>query len=87
VELPYGDGALSMVVIVPNDLDAFEAELSAASLGEIVDAIADGGIHLTMPKWSARTHIRLNDTLAALGMATAFTGAADFSGMIDGNGL
>lgn len=87
VELPYGDGALSMVVIVPNDLEAFEAQLSAASLGEIVDAIADGGIHLTMPKWSARMHIQLNDTLAALGMPTAFTGAADFSGMIDGGGL
>src|SRR5690606_20775706 len=47
----------------------------------------DGGIHLTMPKWSARTHVQLNDTLAALGMPTAFSGAADFSGMIEGGGL
>jgi serpin B len=87
VELPYGDGALSMVVIVPNDLEAFEAELSTAALDEIVGAIEDGGIHLTMPKWSARTHITLNETLAGLGMPTAFSGAADFSGMIDGGGL
>jgi serpin B len=87
VELPYGDGALSMVVIVPNDLEAFEAELSTAALDEIVGAIEDGGIHLTMPKWSARTHITLNETLAGLGMPTAFSGAADFSRMIDGGGL
>jgi serpin B len=87
VELPYGDGALSMVVIVPNDLEAFEAELSTAALDDIVGAIEDGGIHLTMPKWSARTHITLNETLAGLGMPTAFSGAADFSGMIDDGGL
>ena len=87
VELPYGDGALSMVVIQPNDFAAFEAELSTASLDSVVSAIDDGGIHLTMPKWSARTHLQLNDTLAALGMPTAFSGAADFSGMIEGGGL
>lgn len=87
VELPYGDGALSMVIIQPSDFAAFEAGLSAASLDDIFDAIDDGGIHLTMPKWSARTHVQLNDTLAALGMPTAFSGAADFSGMIEGGGL
>lgn len=87
VELPYGDGALSMVIIQPNDFPAFEAQLSVGSLDDVVDAIDDGGIHLTMPKWSARTHVQLNDTLAALGMPTAFSGAADFSGMIQGGGL
>lgn len=87
VELPYGDGALSMVIIQPNDFAAFEAELSVASLHDVVDAINDGGIHLTMPKWSARTHVQLNDTLTALGMPTAFSGAADFSGMTEGGGL
>lgn len=41
-----------------------------------------------MPKWSSRTHVTLNDTLAALGMPTAFAaGAADFSGMVEGGGL
>ena len=87
VELPYGDGALSMVVIVPDDLAAFEDRLDVATLDEIVDAIDDGGIHLTIPKWSARTHLQLNDTLIALGMPTAFSGAADFSGMTEGGGL
>jgi serpin B len=87
VELPYGGGALSMVVIVPADLAAFEAELTTESLAAVIDQIADGGIHLSMPKWTARTHVTLNDTLVALGMPTAFGGAADFSGMVDGGGL
>jgi serpin B len=87
VELPYGDGALSMVVIVPTDFASFEAELTTESLTGVIDRIQDGGIHLSIPTWTARTHVQLNDTLAELGMPTAFTGAADFSGMIDGGGL
>ena len=87
VELPYGGGALSMVVIVPNDLAAFEAALTQESLTATIASIEDGGIHLSLPRWTARTHIRLDDILVALGMPTAFTPAADFSGMVDGGGL
>ena len=87
VELPYGDGALSMVVIVPTDLVAFEADLTTESLTAVIDQIQDGGIHLSMPKWTARTHVQMNDTLSTLGMPTAFGGSADFSGMVDGGGL
>ncbi len=87
VELPYGGGALSMVVVQPNDLAAFEANLNTDTLDSVFDSITDGGIHLSLPKWSARTHLTLNDTLAELGMPTAFGGGADFSGMVDGGGI
>jgi serpin B len=87
VELPYGGGALSMVVIVPSDIAAFEAALTDDSLTATLASIEDGGIHLSLPRWTARTHVRLDDILAALGMPTAFTAAADFSGMVDGGGL
>lgn len=87
VELPYGGGALSMVVVMPNDLAEFEANLTTDSLTGVFDSITDGGIHLSLPKWSARTHLTLNDTLAEMGMPTAFGDGADFSGMVDGGGL
>lgn len=87
VELPYGGGALSMVVVMPTDLAAFEANLNTESLDDVFDSITDGGIHLSLPKWSARTHLTLNDTLAEMGMPTAFDGNADFSGMVDGGGI
>jgi serpin B len=87
VELPYGGGALSMVIIVPNDLAAYEAALTPESLAATIASIEDGGIHLSLPKWTARTHVTLSDTLAAMGMPTAFTDSADFSGMVDGGGL
>ena len=87
VELPYGGGALSMVVIVPNDLGEFEAALTPESLSATIASIKEGGIHLSLPRWNARTHLTLNDTLAALGMPTAFNNGADFSGIVDGGGL
>ena len=87
VELPYGGGALSMVVIAPTDLAAFEADLTTESLAAVIDQIRGGGIHLSMPKWAARTHVQMNDMLQALGMPTAFSSGADFSGMVEGGGL
>ena len=87
VELPYGGGALSMIVIAPTDLTAFEAELTTESLSAVIDQIRDGGIHLSLPKWAARTHVEMSAILSTLGMPTAFTAAADFSGMVDGGGL
>jgi len=87
VELPYGGGALSMVIIVPDDLATFEASLTPQTLASAIASIHEGGIHLSMPKWTARTHLTLNRTLSALGMPTAFTAAADFSGMVEGGGL
>jgi serpin B len=88
VELPYGGGALSMVVIVPTDLAAFEDRLTTESLIGVIGQIRDGGIHLSLPRWTARTHVQMKSTLTALGMPTAFSqAAADFSGMVDGGGL
>lgn len=87
VELPYGGGALSMVVIVPADLETFETTLTPESLDAVIDTIGDGGIHLSLPRWTARTHLSLKETLSALGMPMAFGGSADFSGMVEGGGL
>ena len=42
---------------------------------------------LTLPKFEFVSEFRLNDALAALGMAVAFGGEADFSGMIGGRDL
>ena len=87
VELPYKGGHLVMDVIVPKDLARFEAGLTVTSLGALLAQIKDGGIHLTMPKFSTRTHVGLNAILKDMGMPTAF-GAADFSGITGGaNGL
>lgn len=83
-ELPYDGGKLSMVVVVPDDLAAFEASLDAQRIGAIVDSISTHMLDLTLPKFEFDAPLALKEVLVELGMVDAFTdGAADFSG-IDG---
>jgi serpin B len=86
VRLPYSGEQLSMTVVVPEDLPAFEQRLDVALLQQVEAAIKPGGIHLSLPRFTARTHLSLVETLAAMGMPSAF-GDADFSGMTHGGGL
>lgn len=82
VELPYVGGSLALTVIVPDDLAAFEAELSADRLAAITGALGERQVSLTFPKFGIETKARLAEVLAALGMPTAFDpDRADFSGI------
>jgi serine protease inhibitor len=82
VELPYVGGKLSMLVIVPDDLAAFEQTLDDKGLAAIVAGLAIRNVSdLGLPKFGAESKIQLKPVLAALGMPTAFTDSADFSGM------
>ncbi len=81
VEIPYVGGSLAMTVILPDDLAAFEQALTADQLAAITGALAGTQVSLTLPKFSIETKAQLGDVLAALGMPTAFTDAADFSGI------
>lgn len=86
VRLPYSGEELSMTVIVPDDLASFEQKLDVALLEQVEASIRPGGIHLSLPRFTARTHLSLADTLADMGMPSAF-GSADFSGMTPGREL
>jgi serpin B len=86
VELPYRGDELSMVVIVPENLPAFEAGLSAESLGELLEAIKPGGIHLSLPKLEFSFHASLVDAFKTLGLTSLFDGA-DFSNITGATGL
>ncbi len=87
VELPYGAGDLSMVVIVPDDLDAFVRDLDPEGLQQIFDGISEQGIHLSLPKFSFSSDVPLDETLKRLGIRSAYRPDADFSGMTAGGGL
>ncbi len=68
VRLPYAGRRLAMTVIVPEDLRSFERTLNADVLEQVEANIRDGGIHLSLPRFTARTHLALADTLAEMGM-------------------
>jgi len=84
VRMPYVNDAVSMIVILPkaNDgLPAVEKTLDAQSLDKIIADFRNNQVNITLPKFKADQTLPLNKTLADLGIKTAFTHAADFSGM------
>jgi serpin B len=88
VELPYDGRELSMVVIVPDDMAAFEAELSGQRLEAVLSVQRSyKRLSLSFPGFEFRTSIDLKEKLEALGVRQAFTRDADFSGMTGGKDL
>lgn len=81
VEIPYIGSSLAMMVIVPDNLAAFEQALTADQLASITAGLAEAQVSLTFPKFSIETKAELADVLSALGMPSAFDGRADFSGI------
>ena len=80
VELPYKGDERSMIVVVPEDLASFEASLSPQVLADVLAAIEDGGIHLSMPRFTFSFHSSLVELFKALGAPSLFDGA-DLSGL------
>jgi len=83
VELPYDGRELSMVILLPDtvEFEEFEDSLDADMVDTITNDLIYKEVALTMPKFEFESEFSLADTLAAMGMPVAFTGAADFSGM------
>ena len=81
VELPYVGGTLAMTLILPDDPAAFVAGLDGTTLSEVVSGLTPAQVTLALPRFSAETKVELSEVLQALGMPTAFDGAADFSGI------
>jgi len=86
LEMPYEGGNLSMLVLLPrsNSLQSVEESLTAGKLSEWKGQLAQQRVDVFMPKFSFTKQYSLNDNLGELGMPTAFTAAADFSGIASG---
>jgi serpin B len=83
VEVPYLGDALSMVLIVPDDLARFERTLDGPELAAITAGLSRGRSRVSMPTFQFTQHFSLAQPLAALGMPLAFSDRADFTGMTD----
>ena len=83
VELPYDGNELSMILIMPDEdsFASFEQSIDSELVNSIVSELAMKQVVLSMPKFEFRSEMSLKDILPAMGMPTAFSGMADFSGM------
>ncbi|MFS0690107.1 serpin family protein [Sporosarcina sp. 179-K 8C2 HS] len=88
VQLPYGDGEMSMTIVLPNEQKSFEefqTTLSAEKWDELRSNFGSMRGTLLLPKFKIEYETELNDALEALGMESAFTDRADFSKMVEGD--
>jgi serpin B len=83
LELPYRGGRMTMVVLLPKDLAEFEKGLDARRVDALTSRLAPTQVSVFLPRFKMTSKFKLAETLAGMGMPTAFTGRADFSG-IDG---
>jgi serpin B len=83
VELPYIGNQVSMLVVVPDQgkFEEIENRFSIEELNRILDGLSYSPVALTFPKFEFETEISLAGTLSIMGMPTAFSDVADFSGM------
>lgn len=87
VELPYDGDELSMVLVLPNDLDAFEASLDASRLGEVLGSLGPHMVDTKMPRFKFESKFSAVEPLKDMGMGVAFSDNANFSGINGIGGL
>lgn len=88
VELPYGNQAFHMVVLLPKpgkkltDINALLRD--GNTWGNLNRGLRSAMVDLQLPRFKTEYNVRLNDLLTDMGMGIAFSpGVADFSRMSD----
>jgi serpin B len=90
VDLPYGNGAFSMTVLLPTEggsADALVASLDGPRWSTIVNGLHDATVDLSLPKFRVEFEDRWNDVLTTMGMGIAFDERADFTRISRSGGL
>nr|XP_021386236.1 heterochromatin-associated protein MENT-like [Lonchura striata domestica] len=92
IELPYVKRELSMFILLPDDikdnstgLEQLERELTYEKLSEWTDSkkMTETLVDLYLPKFKMEERYDISDTLIRMGMHSAFSSNADFSGMTE----
>ena len=82
-ELPYGNGAFVMTVLLPKQgttVDALVASLDDAKWERVLASLHDAAADVTLPRFRMKFEDRLNEPLTRMGMGIAFgDGPTDFT--------
>jgi len=86
VDMPYGNKAFSMTVILPNEGKTTKDVLNQLTVNkwnETLDKLASHQVQLYLPRFKVENKFNLNDALETMGMPIAFSDFADFTGISD----
>ncbi|MDP2908336.1 MAG: serpin family protein [Nanoarchaeota archaeon] len=83
LELPYTGDEVSMLFLLPKlgEMGNLEKILSVEKINEWRQILAKESVQAYIPKFKFTAKYSMAGTLSNMGMPTAFSGAADFSGM------
>lgn len=83
LEMPYEGEEVSMLVLLPKngDLKSLEGSLTLEKLNEWRGKLKEQRVNVFIPKFTFNTKYFLNEILKKMGMPSAFSGVADFSGI------
>ncbi len=83
LELPYSGEELSMLILLPknDDLEYLENSLTLENLEKWKKDLREERVNIFIPKFKFETKYLMKEDLKKMGMPTAFSGDADFSGM------
>ena len=85
LELPYSGEKLSMLILLPknDDLEYLENNLTLENLEKWKRDLREERVKVFIPKFKFETKYLMAEDLKKMGMPTAFSMAADFSGMTE----
>ena len=84
LELPYSGEDLSMLIILPKeDLENLESSFTINQLTNWGKSLIEQRVNIYIPRFKFETKYFMKETLTEMGMPTAFSNSADFTGMED----
>jgi serpin B len=85
VELPFEGGRFAMTILMPaaGGFEDFATKMEGPALGDIIAGLEEGRVDLTMPLFEITSTPGVTEGLKKLGMKTAFSEFADFTGIAD----
>ncbi|NMC89266.1 MAG: serpin family protein, partial [Methanomicrobiales archaeon] len=84
LEMPYAHGSgseLSMLILLPKEDNLTAAEEALGAIDDLRQPLGKQRVDVFFPKFTLDVGYSLPEMLAEMGMPTAFTDGADFSGM------
>ena len=86
IQLLYLGREYAMYVVLPPegaDMDKLLSKMEPSAYAAAMDMLSQQEVSLFLPKFKVETSMNLNEPLQRMGVKTAFTSAADFSGIAE----